>query len=155
MEVEMSSHIQVRAAGATDLQALTAIDATAVAGDAARSTSIRRWLDQGSLSVAEDPSGILGYSVLEYTFFEQGFVTILMVSPSARRRGIGARLLQAVEANCSTPKLFTSTNVSNHPMQLLLQQLGWHPAGLVHGLDEADPELFYLCPPARLQSRRS
>lgn len=97
----------------------------------------------------------MGYSVLEYTFFEQGFITMLMVSPNARRRGIGAHLLQAAEATCSTPKLLPSTNVSNHPMQSLLQRLGWHPVGLVHGLDEGDPELFYLFPPAQLQPLRS
>ncbi|MFJ9107636.1 hypothetical protein [Streptomyces sp. NPDC102283] len=48
-------------------------------------------------------------------------------------------------ASCTTPKLFTSTNVSNQPMQRLLQKAS--PAGLLHGLDEGDPELFYLCRP--------
>ncbi|MCR8573352.1 hypothetical protein [Streptomyces sp. Isolate_219] len=37
------------------------------------------------------------------------------------------------------------TNVSNQPMQRLLQRAGWSPVGLLHGLDEGDPELFYLC----------
>ncbi|MFB6715807.1 MULTISPECIES: hypothetical protein [unclassified Streptomyces] len=41
--------------------------------------------------------------------------------------------------------MFTSTNVSNQPMQQLLQRAGWRPVGLLHGLDEGDPELFYLC----------
>ncbi|MFJ3091007.1 GNAT family N-acetyltransferase [Streptomyces sp. NPDC086838] len=78
------------------------------------------------------------------TFFEQGFVSMLMVAPSARGRGVGHRLLDAVAASCTTPKLFTSTNVSNQPMQRLLQRAGWSPVGLLHGLDEGDPELFYL-----------
>ncbi|MEU2268138.1 GNAT family N-acetyltransferase [Streptomyces olindensis] len=155
MEIRTSSPMRVRAAHVADWQALNAIDSTAAAGDDARSARIRRWLEQGSVLVAEDPSGIVGYSVLEYTFFEQGFITMLMVSPNARRRGIGAHLLQAAEATCSAPKLFTSTNVSNHPMQSLLQRLGWHPVGMVHGLDEGDPELFYLCRPAQLQPLRS
>ncbi|WP_436949815.1 N-acetyltransferase family protein [Streptomyces sp. SudanB52_2052] len=115
MEIRTSSPMRVRAAHVADWQALNAIDSTAAAGDDARSAHIRRWLEQGSVLVAEDPSGIVGYSVLEYTFFEQGFITMLMVSPNARRRGIGAHLLQAAEAACSAPKLFTSTNVSNHP----------------------------------------
>ncbi|MDT0267658.1 GNAT family N-acetyltransferase [Streptomyces sp. DSM 44915] len=68
--------------------------------------------------------------MLEYTFFEQGFVTVLMVAPNARRRGVGAHLLRAVEEACTTPKLFTSTNVSNHLMQHLLQNAGWHAVGL-------------------------
>jgi GNAT superfamily N-acetyltransferase len=91
----------------------------------------------------------LGYSVLGYTFFEQGFITVVMVAPTARRQGVGARLLKATEAACTSAKLFTSANVSNHPMQLLLQRVGWKPVGLLHGLDEGDPELFYLCPGAQ------
>ncbi|MEU3657158.1 GNAT family N-acetyltransferase [Streptomyces sp. NPDC032161] len=102
--------------------------------------------------MAEDSSGPLGYGVLEYTFFEQGFVTMLMVAPGTRRRGVGAHLLNAVEASCTSPKLFTSTNVSNQPMQRLLQRAGWCPVGLLHGLDDGDPELFFLCP--RRSSRR-
>ncbi|WP_406163621.1 MULTISPECIES: GNAT family N-acetyltransferase [unclassified Streptomyces] len=72
-----------------------------------------------------------------------------MVASSARSRGVGHRLLDAVAASCTTPKLFTSTNVSNQPMQRLLQRVGWSPVGLLHGLDEGDPELFYLCRPDR------
>ncbi|WP_277953539.1 hypothetical protein [Saccharopolyspora soli] len=34
--------------------------------------------------------------------------------------------------------------MSNHAMQSLLLSLGWHSAGIVYGLDEADPELFFM-----------
>jgi ribosomal protein S18 acetylase RimI-like enzyme len=95
--------------------------------------------------LAQDASGAVGYSVLQYTFFEQGFLTMLLVAPTARRQGVGTQLLRATEAACTAPKLFTSTNVSNQPMQLLLQRAGWSPAGLLHGLDEGDPELVYQC----------
>ncbi|MGW0822008.1 N-acetyltransferase family protein [Streptomyces sp. NPDC002845] len=146
-----SGGLVVRRADGSDLAALAGIDSVAVAGDRARRASIRHWLERGSVLVAEDASGHLGYSVLEYTFFEQGFVTMLMVAPAARRRGVGAHLLKAVETTCTTPKLFTSTNLSNHPTQRLLQRAGWSPVGMVHGLDEGDPELFYLCPGVRLR----
>ncbi|WP_245234515.1 GNAT family N-acetyltransferase [Streptomyces flavochromogenes] len=95
--------------------------------------------------MAEDASGPLGYCVVEYTFFDQGFVTMLMVVPSARGKGVGYRLLESAAVSCTTSKLFTSTNVTNQPMQRLLQRAGWSPMGLLHGLDEGDPELFYLC----------
>jgi GNAT superfamily N-acetyltransferase len=130
---------------------LAEIDSSAACGDQARRADIRRWCEHGLVLIAEDGSKRpVGYSTLEYTFFEQGFVTMLMVAPSARRRGVGRRLLNAVEAACTTPKLFTSTNVSNHPMQQLLQRASWSPVGLLHGLDEGDPELFYLCPSSQL-----
>ncbi|WP_405467650.1 GNAT family N-acetyltransferase [Streptomyces canus] len=151
MDVENLSGLQVDRADPSDWAALAKIDSVTQAGDHTRRDNIRRWCEQGVVLMARDSSGPLGYSVLEYTFFEQGFVTMLMVAPSARRRGVGARLLTAVESVCTTTKLFTSTNVSNHPMQQLLQRAGWHPVGLLHGLDEGDPELFYLCPSTRLR----
>lgn len=142
--------IVVRRAEPSDHTALTETDPIAAAGDRGRRASIRRWCEQGHALLAEDARGPVGYGVLEYTFFEQGFLTLLTVAPAARRQGVATRLLAAVEAACTTPKLFTSTNVSNQPMQQLLLRAGWQPAGLVHGLDDGDPELFYLCPPANL-----
>lgn len=140
----------MRRAVAADAEALAGVDSIASEGDPARRASIRRWCGQGSVLLAEDASGPVGYAVLEYTFFEQGFLTLLMVGSRARRRGVGRRLLGAVEAACATPKLFTSANVSNQPMHQLLIGAGWCPAGLVHGLDEGDPELFYFRPENRL-----
>ncbi|MFJ8051180.1 GNAT family N-acetyltransferase [Streptomyces luteogriseus] len=151
MDLENPDRLVLRHADASDWPGLVGIDSIAASGDDARRAIIRRWCEQGSVLLAEDASGPLGYSVLEYTFFEQGFITMLMVAPTARRQGVGAHLLKATEAACASPKLFTSTNVSNHPMQLLLQSVGWSPVGLLHGLDEGDPELFYLCPGAQLR----
>ncbi|MFF2777462.1 GNAT family N-acetyltransferase [Streptomyces sp. NPDC058052] len=134
----------MRRANGSEADALIGVDAVAVAGDPGRRASIRTWCRQGLAIVAEDASGPLGYCVVEYTFFEHGFVTLLTVAPPARRRGVGQRLLDAAAETCTSAKLFTSTNVSNQAMQRLLQRAGWSPVGLLHGLDEGDPELFYL-----------
>ncbi|MFB7544137.1 N-acetyltransferase family protein [Streptomyces zaomyceticus] len=139
-----SAAFTVRPASGAEADALMEIDAVAAGGDAGRRASIRRWCLQGLVVVAEDASGLLGYCVVEYTFFEYGFVTMVMVAPSARGRGVGLRLLDAAADSCTTSKLFTSANVSNQPMQRLLRRAGWDSVGLVHGLDEGDPELFYL-----------
>ncbi|ROQ66939.1 ribosomal protein S18 acetylase RimI-like enzyme [Streptomyces sp. 840.1] len=150
MDAGERGRFAVRRGRESDAEALVRIDSVAADGDDARRTDIRRWCGRGLAAVAEDASGPLGYCVVEYTFFEQGFLTMLMVAPAARGRGVGGRLLAEAAASCVTPKLFTSTNVSNQPMQRLLQRAGWSPAGLLHGLDEGDPELFYLCPPGLL-----
>jgi ribosomal protein S18 acetylase RimI-like enzyme len=147
--MESDSALTVRRAETSDWSSLTEIDEIAATGRQARTADIRRWCEQGLVLMAESNSKPQGYLTLEYTFFEQGFVTMLMVASNARRCGVGVRLLYAAEAACTAPKLFTSTNVSNHPMQQLLQRAGWSAVGLLHGLDEGDPELFYRCPPNR------
>ncbi|MFE5667001.1 GNAT family N-acetyltransferase [Streptomyces niveus] len=144
MDTEELGEFVVRRARAEDAGALIAVDSLA---DRRRQAAVRRWCQEGSAVVAEGAAGPVGYCVVEYTFFEQGFVSMLMVAPAARGRGVGRSLLDAVAASCATPKLFTSTNVSNQPMQRLLQRAGWSPVGLLHGLDEGDPELFYLVTP--------
>lgn len=133
----------VRPAREADAAALVSIDPLAAAGDQHRQAAIHRWCGQGLVLVAASADRPVGYCVVEYTFFEQAFVTMLVVATDARRHGIGRRLLDAAVAGATTPKVFTSTNVSNQPMQRLLRRAGWAPVGLVHGLDDGDPELFY------------
>ena len=85
-----------------------------------------------------------GYAVLEYTFFENGFMSMLYVRSDARRHGVGAVLVQHLEKICETDKLFTSTNLSNQPMQSMLDKLGYKLSGIIHDLDDDDPELIYV-----------
>jgi GNAT superfamily N-acetyltransferase len=86
----------------------------------------------------------VGYAVLEYSFFAMGFVSMLYVHPDWRRRDVGAALMRHLESACRTSKLFTSTNLSNLPMQSLLANLGYRLSGVIHALDEGDPELVYV-----------
>lgn len=76
-------------------------------------------------------------------FFGRDFVDLLAVGPASRRRGIGRLLLRYALATAGTPQVFTSTNVSNHPMRSLLRAEGWSFSGELHGLDEDDPELVF------------
>jgi ribosomal protein S18 acetylase RimI-like enzyme len=86
----------------------------------------------------------IGYVVLDYSFYENGFISMLCVHPDYRRQGVGERLMQQVEGVCRTEKLFTSTNLSNTAMQRLLARLGYVLSGVIHNLDEDDPELVYF-----------
>lgn len=69
---------------------------------------------------------------------------MLYVHANHRRRGAGTALVQHLESLCQTPKLFTSTNLSNLAMQSLLAKLGYELSGVIHNLDEGDPELVYF-----------
>jgi len=81
--------------------------------------------------------------VLEYTFFEQGFISLVYLIPSARRTGVGEMLVRYLVSICKTRKLFSSTNRSNKPMQALFSKVGFEPSGAIHNLDPDDPEIVY------------
>jgi ribosomal protein S18 acetylase RimI-like enzyme len=125
---------------------LARVDHLAAAGDPGRHGAIQQWVMTASIRVAQTHAEVIGYCVTEYTFFGQAFVTMLMVATHARGHGVGARLLVDAQQRRRTTKMFTSTNMSNQPMLRLLTRLGWQSAGIVYGLDEGDPELFFLAP---------
>ena len=134
--------LEIRLAQAEDMDAILAFDHLAEQ-EKEREEFIRRLVGQGACYVAVQGS-LLGYAVLEYTFFEQGFISMLYVRADHRRSGVGTALMQHMESLCHTRKLFTSTNLSNRPMQALLARLGYHLSGVIHDLDEGDPELVYV-----------
>lgn len=93
---------------------------------------------------ARDTSVLLGYGVLNDSFFEQAFIPLIVVRDSARRRGVGSAIFHELESQCEAAKLFTSTNASNAPMRKLLGKLGFSPSGQIENLDEGDPELVFV-----------
>lgn len=99
---------------------------------------------RGDCVVAVRDGRVVGYGVLERSFFAHGFVSMLYVAASHRRHGAGTALLRALVRRCPTEQLFTSTNVCNAPMQALLLRAGSEPSGVVHNLDPGDPERIYV-----------
>ena len=135
--------ITIRQAADGDVGTLCSFDLVASRDDARREF-IERSVAAGSCHVAAAVGEVIGYGVLNYTFYGQGFVEMLYVHPDHRRRGAGAALLLHLESLCRSPKLFTSTNLSNLPMQSLLNKAGYALSGVIHNLDEGDPELVYF-----------
>jgi ribosomal protein S18 acetylase RimI-like enzyme len=87
----------------------------------------------------------VGFAVLVYTFFSNGFIPLVVVAPLARRSHHGLALLADAERRCETTKLFTSTNRSNRAAQALFLRAGFVPSGQIENLDApGDPELVYF-----------
>lgn len=133
----------IRSAVSDDVDSLCTLDHLAQR-DSRRRAFIERSVQAGDCYVVEAHYQVVGYAVLEYTFYEQGFVSMLYIHPEYRRQGAGTMLMRYLESICQTPKLFTSTNLSNFPMQSLLAKLGYTLSGVIHHLDEDDPELVYV-----------
>ncbi|WP_254241829.1 GNAT family N-acetyltransferase [Achromobacter pestifer] len=93
---------------------------------------------------AEDASALIGYGVLDRSFFEHDFIPLIVVKHSARRRGVATAIMRTLELQCRGGKLFTSTNTSNIAMRQLLGQLGFIGSGQIDNLDDGDPELVFV-----------
>jgi GNAT superfamily N-acetyltransferase len=130
--------VTIRPAAESDVDALYSFDLVARRDDARREF-IERSVAAGSCHVAEVGGEAIGYGVLSHNFYGHGFVEMLYVHPDRRRRVAGALLLLHMESLCRSPKLFTSTNLLNLPMQSLLNREGYTLSGVIHNLDEGDP----------------
>lgn len=135
--------ISIRPAIKADIDALCAIDPIARRVNERRDF-IRREIAAGSCVVAVMNETVAGYGVFNYTFYNNGWIDLIFVDSDHRRLGVGAALLKHIESCCMTAKLFTSTNLSNLPMQSLLAKLDYVLSGVIHNLDEGDPEIVYF-----------
>lgn len=138
------AELSVRAGTADDVAGI--MDVLERSGERTGET-VRRWIQSGGTRVAELGHTVVGVAITNPIFFGNDFVETLHVRSGWRRRGVASELLTTISAHRTTEKLFTSTNLSNTPMQTVLNRLGWGSAGIVYGLDEDDPELFYKAPP--------
>ena len=135
--------MNIRSAMPLDLDTVLAADATAQ-HDFPRRRLLERCIRENTCWVVEADGRIRGFLVLDYSFYGNGFVSLLVVHEDARRLGMGRALLQHAATICETPKLFTSTNESNAAMRALLADAGFVASGIIHDLDPGDPELVFV-----------
>jgi ribosomal protein S18 acetylase RimI-like enzyme len=109
-----------------------------------RRLELSRMVQQESCLFALAGGRPLGFAVLEYTFFRNGFIPLICVAKEHQGKGIGLALLVELEHQCLTSKLFTSANASNGRAQDLFSRAGFTRSGIVENLDEGDPEFIYF-----------
>jgi GNAT superfamily N-acetyltransferase len=129
--------LRIRPATPKDVPALVGLAPTS----AQRAQHIAGWVAGGFVVVADDGGTPVGYGVMRDIFFMEPFIELVLVAPSARRRGVGRAIVRHFVA-AAGPRVWISTNQSNLPMQALIADEGFTRAGTVD-VDEGDPELFY------------
>ena len=135
--------MQIEVAQESAIEEMVALDVLVI-GSSRRRNLITQTVKQHHGYIARQESQIVGLLLMHQHFFELPFIELLIVHPSFRRQGIGMALMQHIETISTPGKLFTSTNLSNEPMQRLCERLGYVRSGIIEHLDEDDPELFYF-----------
>ncbi len=134
--------LEIRKATTSDEIARAVAMDEAHLGSNKRADYIKARAENGGLRVAVLRDEVLAFCCLDNGyFFEKPFISLLIVSVDARRRGLGAGLLSHVSS--ASTEVWTSTNRSNAAMRKLLDKAGWRYCGELRGLDEGDPERFY------------
>jgi ribosomal protein S18 acetylase RimI-like enzyme len=141
--MNVAALLQARTAVERDLPSVVRCDAYAQSSKARRS-ALERWCAQGDVLLAELEGQVLGFVVLEHSFFGHGFIPLISVHPSSRRQGVARFLLAEAERHCKLGKLFTSANASNAEAQALFVRTGFVRSGKIENLDPGDPELVYF-----------
>lgn len=72
--------ISIEQATARDADAICRIDAT-VLGDIGRNGQLRQWIAAGQCSAARQDGEVVGYAVMDQSFFRQSFVELIVVHP--------------------------------------------------------------------------
>jgi GNAT superfamily N-acetyltransferase len=97
---------------------------------AALLTAARR---SGDVLLVEDDGGVLGFAWVDLrgTFGRAPYLRLLAVDPSRRGRGIGARLLEAVEQRAAgvADRCYLLVSDFNERAQSFYRRAGWEEAG--------------------------
>ena len=134
--------MKIRKANSQDVQRLKQIDHLSYQPE--RASFIERAVSSGTAWVVIVKSEVVAYAVLDHSYFERPTIAMLIVNSQQRRSGIGNSLVEHLEQICDGLEIWTSTNLSNIPMQRLLAKRGYHLTGFIDNLDPGDPELFYF-----------
>lgn len=145
--IESVEHNTIRVATAADVGNILAFDLIAQE-EPVRQAFIRKAVLAGHCTVVDVEGQTMAYIIMERTFFGWPFIELVYVRSDQRQYGYATALMRYIEETCGSEKLFTSTNLSNLHMQRLLEKLGYTISGVVHNLDEGDPEVFYFKRPA-------
>lgn len=134
--------MNIVAAQIADLNAIVQLDREVI-GNMSRRKSIENAIMQERCIIVKENDKVVGFLIYDTNFFECTFISLIIVSPSKRRKGYGSQMLNFMVRTSLTQKVFSSTNRSNNSMQKVFEANGFVESGIVENLDEGDPEILF------------
>ncbi|MED1411886.1 MULTISPECIES: GNAT family N-acetyltransferase [Bacillus] len=132
----------VTKASINDLDSIVHIDIEII-GDDSRRNYIKHAINEGQCIIVKEGNFISGFLTYDTNFFGYTFLSLIIVSPTKRRKGHASSLISYMLSHSPTQKIFSSTNKSNENMQKVFQANGFIRSGIIENLDEGDPEFIF------------
>ena len=139
----MKAGIRVNKATRNELESIIMLDSM-VPNHPNREGFLSKAVKSGGCLVAKIEDTLVGYGVVDRSFYGESFIWLLLVHPDFRLRGVATAIVGHIESVCPTEKLFTSTNESNTSSQKVFETLGFVKSGYIENLDVGDPEIVYF-----------
>lgn len=126
-----------------DLDQIMNIDQDII-GDDSRKDYITNAIKEKQCLVVKEGDLIVGFLVYHNHFFDCAFISLIIVSPTKRRKRYASSLINHFVSMSPTMKIFSSTNQSNEKMKEVFNLNGFVKSGTIENLDEGDPEIIYF-----------
>lgn len=93
--------------------------------------------------VTVDANRVVGFITFETNFIGCLYISLLIVHPECRRRGIARKMIEMVATHSENGKLFSSTEADNEISIKMHEALGFIRSGHVDNLPQQTRELIY------------
>ena len=134
--------LEIRVPHAGDLGTVMAL-AVEVVGAERAGPFVRSHVEGHHMFVAELEGEVMGVIACRTDWFQCTFVSLVAVSRQHRKRGVARALFRAVEQMSPGPRVFSSTEETNHVAIQMHTGLGFTASGHIDNLPQGYRELLF------------
>jgi ribosomal protein S18 acetylase RimI-like enzyme len=116
-----------------ELENIVAVDKEVI-GNVSRRDYIKKAVEEEKCIVVKSENNIVGFLIYDVNFFRCSFISLIIVSPTERRKGFATSLIDYFLNISPSQKVFSSTNLSNKDMQIVFLSNGFIKSGFIYSI---------------------
>ena len=133
--------MEIRPAGREDYEQCIELDKL-IFGTDKRKDFLRHRIEHGRMYVAIEDGRVVGLAAFMTRFVGCLYLSLLLVHPDYRRRGIARRMIDAVASHSRDGRLFSSTEEDNEVSIKMHEALGFRRSGYIENLPQPLREII-------------